>query len=72
MSSFIKNPKRFLPPRKRGDTEGGELSHEQIAEAMRKFRSEGGLIRQLPPQQVGSRRLVGNHGGSAYETVLDF
>jgi len=72
MSSFTKNPNRFLAPRKRGDTGGGGPTHEQVAEAMRKFRSEGGLIRQLPPQQVGSRRLVGNHWGSAYENVLDF
>ena len=71
MSSFIKNPKRFLPPRKNG-AGGGEPTREQIAEAIRKFRSEGGLIHQLPPQLVGSRRLVGNRWGSAYETVLDF
>ncbi|MCH7478214.1 MAG: hypothetical protein IIA14_08930 [SAR324 cluster bacterium] len=71
MSSFIKNPKRILPPRKSGNG-GGEPTHEQIADAIRKFRSEGGLIRQLPPQLVGSRRLVGNRWGSAYENVLDF
>ena len=37
------------------------ITSEQIRLALKKFESEGGLVRTLPPQDDPARRLVGGH-----------
>ncbi len=63
------NSKRFLPHKKKNNSK--KLTHDQVGEAIKKFKKEGGLIEQLPPEQVYSRRMVGNRWGSTYEMIFD-
>ena len=52
---------------------GGQprVTREQLARAIQSFENKGGLIRTLPPQNVGRRYSVGGHLDSGFETVID-
>ncbi len=47
-----------------------EISHDEIQEALRKFREQGGLITRLPDEEVQPRRMVGFRYGT-YEPVSE-
>ena len=67
----MKKSKRFLVGKLQRKSAQTRISHEEIAQAIRRFKDHGGLIKELPPQQQGHRPIVGNHVGSAYESVID-
>ena len=48
------------------------ISSEEIARAIRAFKTHGGLIKTLPPEQPEKRSQVGNRWESPYENVLDY
>lgn len=63
------NSKRFLPRKHKEKIK--KLTHDQVSDAINKFKKSGGLIEQLPPEQVYRRRMVGNRWGSTYEVIFD-
>lgn len=67
----MKNTKRILVGKAQRKGARPDISHDEISQAIRHFQSSGGLIRELPPQRDGLRRVVGGHMGSAYETVIE-
>ena len=44
------------------------ITHDEVARAIEKFRAEGGLIKRLPDERVAPRTLVGSKY-SEYESV---
>ena len=46
----------------------GNITHDEVARAIEKFRAEGGLIKRLPDERVAPRTLVGSKY-SEYESV---
>ncbi|MDH5751942.1 MAG: hypothetical protein OEZ59_05950 [Deltaproteobacteria bacterium] len=48
---------------------GVRISESEIQEALKRFRSQGGLIKRLPAQQTPQNNLVGARYG-IYEPVL--
>ena len=46
---------RIIPPKYETNS---QHSAEEIAEAMKKFEENGGLIRKLPEERISSRRLA--------------
>ncbi|NIP74358.1 MAG: hypothetical protein GWO16_15735, partial [Gammaproteobacteria bacterium] len=50
------------------ERQGGKdrITHEEIAQAIRRFKDDGGLIKKLPPQRDEYRNMVGNHLQAAY------
>jgi hypothetical protein len=63
--------KRILVGKLERKGKQSDISHEEIAAAIRRFKDQGGLIKELPPQRQGYRPVVGNHLGSAYESVIE-
>ena len=67
----MKKSKRILVGKLQRKGQQDKISHEEVAQAIRHFKDEGGLIKELPPQREGYRPVVGNHLGSAFESVID-
>ena len=67
----MKKSKRFLVGKLQRKGKQAEITHEEIAQAIRHFTDEGGLIKELPPERYGRRPVVGSHVGSAYESVIE-
>jgi hypothetical protein len=67
----MKKSKRILVGKMERNSKRGEISHDEIAQAIRRFKEDGGLIKELPPQRQGHRPLVGSHLGSAFESVIE-
>lgn len=67
----MKNTKRILVGKAQRNGAKSNVSHEEIAQAIRHFKSQGGLIKELPPQRDGIRHYVGGHLSSPYETVIE-
>ena len=67
----MKNSKRILVGKAQRKGDGGNVSHEEVAQAIHRFQERGGLIKELPPQRDGMRRYVGGHLSSPYETVIE-
>ena len=67
----MKKSKRILVGKLQRNGQQQEVSHDEIAQAIRKFQAKGGLIKELPPQRESHRPVVGNHLGSAYESVIE-
>lgn len=65
-----KQSKRFLVPKPRGKALR-ELTHDQVTQAVRRFQTQGGLIKELPPQEVDVRTMVGKQWDVAYESVFE-
>ena len=47
------------------------VGRDQLDQAIRSFQERGGLIRTLPPQNVGRRYSVGGNLDSGFENVID-
>lgn len=59
--------RRIIPPKYKTKN---QYSAEDVEEATRKFKEDGGLIRKLPEQKVLPNILiVPKDGGSAYERI---
>jgi hypothetical protein len=71
MKGMLKKSKRFLPPKPKGKGVPKELTHDQIAQAIRSFQTSGGLIHRLPPQGSENRTLVGRSWDVAYESLFE-
>lgn len=67
----MKKSKRILVGKLQRNSKQANITHEEIAQAIRHFKDDGGLIKELPPQRDGHRSMVGNHLGSAYESVIE-
>jgi hypothetical protein len=67
----MKKSKRILVGKLQTKGKQIKVSHEEVAQAIRHFKAQGGLIKELPPQRDSHRPVVGNHHGSAYETVIE-
>jgi len=67
----MKKSKRILVSKVQRKAKRPDISHEEIQQAIRHFKDQGGLIKELPPQRQGYRPIVGNHLGSAYESVIE-
>ena len=67
----MKKSKRILVGKLQRNAKQAHITHEEIAHAIHHFKEQGGLIKELPPQRDGSRPMVGNHLGSAYESVIE-
>lgn len=67
----MKNSKRILVGKAQRKGANGNVSHEEIAQAIRRFQQRGGLIKELPPQRDGMRHYVGGHVSSPYESVIE-
>ena len=63
------NSKRILP--RKAKQEQSKVTHEQVAEAIRRFQDNGGLIRRLPSQGAQRREVVGHHWEGMYESLVD-
>ena len=63
---------KFLVGKSLRSLERRKISSDQISLAIHSFQSRGGLIRQLPPEEVLARNQVGNNWSGAYERVLDW
>lgn len=72
MSTTVSKSKRVLPHRPQNNIDPGKIiTREHIAEAIRAFRRNGGLIQHLPSQENGRRAYVGNRWESMYEQVIE-
>jgi len=71
MKEVSKQSRRFLAPKPKGRAAHADLSHDQIAHAIRTFQSKGGLIKKLPPQGTDSRTHVGRMWDVAYESLFE-
>ena len=69
MSNRKRISKRFLPRKKGTGGQGRRITHKQVAEAIRAFREQGGLIQNLPPQQDERRPMVRSQRDSMFEQV---
>ena len=67
----MKKTKRLLVSKQQRKEKRPDITHDEIQQAIRHFKEQGGLIRELPPQREGYRHIVGNHLGSAYESVIE-
>jgi hypothetical protein len=65
-----KQSKRFLVQKPKGKAQR-ELTHDQVTQAVRSFQTKGGLIKELPPQEVDARTMVGKQWDVAYESVFE-
>ena len=63
---------KFLVGKSLRSKEKGKISSEQVSLAIQNFRFSGGLIKQLPPEEVLTRNQVGNSWTGAFEKVLDW
>jgi len=63
--------KRILVGKAEREKRRQELSHDEVAAAIRRFQEQGGLIKELPAEQPRARRLVGGHVETAWERVID-
>lgn len=68
----MKKSKRILVGKLQRKGKQPDITHEEIAQAIRNFKQRGGLIKELPPEREGYRPTIGNHLGSAYEAVIEF
>ena len=66
-----KKSKRILVGKLQRKGKQPNITHEEIALAIRHFKDQGGLIKELPPQRGSYRPTVGGHLGSAYEAVIE-
>ncbi|NIP71800.1 MAG: hypothetical protein GWO16_01645 [Gammaproteobacteria bacterium] len=64
--------KRILVGKLERKSRASNISQDEVAQAIRNFQSQGGLIKQLPPQEAQKRAVVGAHVGSAYESVIEY
>ncbi len=48
-----------------------EISHEEISEALSRFKKNGGCIALLPPQPTRISRLAGARWEGPYENVVE-
>jgi hypothetical protein len=71
MKGQTKMSRRFLPQKPKGRAGLKEITHEQIAHAIRSFQLHGGLIRKLPPQESDLRVVVGRQWDSGFEPLFD-
>jgi len=67
----MKKSKRLLVSKLQRKEKKPDITHDEIQQAIRHFKEEGGLIHELPPQRQGYRPVVGNHLGSAFESVIE-
>jgi hypothetical protein len=67
----MKKSKRILVGKQQRNSKQPQITHEEVTQAIRRFKDQGGLIKELPPQREGYRPVVGNHLGSAYESVIE-
>ena len=65
------NKKRFLVGKNLRTRKEIRVSHEDVNQAVQHFKKQGGLIRELPPQSVETRKQVGCRLPSPYEVVLE-
>jgi hypothetical protein len=71
MKAISKPSRRFLAPKPKGKPIRADLTHDQIAHAIRTFQGKGGLIKKLPPQGGDSRTNVGRMWDVAYESLFE-
>jgi hypothetical protein len=68
----MKNRKRFLVGKMQRQSQRDRITHEEVAQAIRRFQDQGGLIHELPAQREQYRPKIGTHLGSAFESVLEY
>ena len=66
------NKRRFLIGKAKRRSEKSRITHDEISQAIRTFKAQGGLIDKLPPEREDVRAKVGNHYAAAFESVIEY
>jgi len=64
--------RRFLIGKAARRAEGSGVSQDEVTQAIRRFKAQGGLINELPPEPEDVRLKVGNHFTAAFESVIEY